>query len=203
MIGRKKSIDNIHVTKDSFFFAGTFSVQSANISYLTSSSSMIVTCLFAINAPASACMAVFESSSFGLSFNGIVSHSPGSLASSGVVGIPQRVFQQGVKQGLTSAVFDVKVFDVNVNGKIDDWPAFEQREALEVEVGDVKLSAGMSPTRTVGEKTCNCLTNSSTTLVLVYMNSLTTLVHVYIILLNRTCVFINNSITFIVFSARL
>ena len=138
-------------------FSGTYSVQSAKITHLTGTSNVEVTCSFAINAPAAACMAFFENSVFGLKFHGIILHSPGSMLSSGIVEIPQEVLQEGVMQGLSSIVFNVKVFDVNMNGLIEDWPSVEQRQALEVGLSDVKLSADMPTTHTAGKKCCCCL----------------------------------------------
>ena len=135
-------------------FAGTYSVQSVNITHLTDTDKVEVDCFFAINAPAAACMALFENSVFGLRFSGIVLHHPNALLSSVVINIPQAVLQEGVMQGLHSIVFDVKVFDVNANGLVEDWPAYEQSRALEVGLGDVKLSADMPTVHTVGEKSC-------------------------------------------------
>ena len=99
---------------------------------------MNVTCYFATNAPASACMVMFDNTSFGLRFNGSVHRPPSSLLSSGVINIPQAILQYGVMQELSSIVFDVKVFDVNMDGDITDLPAFEQVEALQVEIDDMQ-----------------------------------------------------------------
>ena len=137
--------------------SGTFSVQSANISHPTGTNNVEVTCFFATNSPASACMALFENASFGLSFNGSIPHPPGSLLSFAIVDIPQRVLQQGVMQMLSSVVFDVKVFDVYMNRDITDRPAFEQTEALVVELDEVEPTL-VESTRIVGKKCmCQCL----------------------------------------------
>ena len=120
---------------------------------------MNVTCLFAINAFASACMAHFENASLGLSFNGTVNHTHGSKESSGNVTISQEVFQQGE----SCVAFDVKVFDVDEDGNVAKKPAIEKYGALEVviHVNDAEPNPD-SPTPTTGEKTINMPTHTST-----------------------------------------
>ena len=96
-------------------------------------------------------MALFDNSSFGLRFNGTIPHPLGSPFSFTIIDIPQEVLQLGVLQGLSSVVFDMKVFDVNMNGDLIDRPAFEQAEVLEVELDEVELNP-MVTSHIVGEK---------------------------------------------------
>ena len=108
---------------------------------------MNVTCYFATNAFASACVAQFENASLGLAFNGTVDHTHGSLNSSGNVTVPQAVFQQGEGH----VAFDVKVFGVDENGNIAEKPAFEKNGALEVVTNEAERNSDTS-THATGEK---------------------------------------------------
>ena len=111
---------------------GTYSLQNASIYQPTNSVSVKVTCTFAVNAPSTGCSILFENVTLG-SFSSTVPRSPtGSLLSSGVVNIPQPIVRQAIMQGLTSAVFDVKLYDLNEEGKVTGSPAVEQRHVLEV-----------------------------------------------------------------------
>ena len=92
---------------------------------------MNVTCIFAINAPASACWVVFINSSLGLTFNGSVQHLLSQ--SSGVIIIPQLVLQHKVLQQLGRVTFNATVYDMSMDGNVTDHPAFEQEEALVIE----------------------------------------------------------------------
>ena len=110
-------------------FLGTYSVQSAKFDYLTNS--VNATCIFAINATASACWIVFINSSFGLAFDGLVHHF--LSRSTGLIDVPKTVLQHEVVQQLDSVVFDAKVYDMSMDGSVTDFPAFEQEEALVIE----------------------------------------------------------------------
>ena len=137
--------------------SGTHSVQNANFEHLTRTNSVNVTCFFAINAPASACMALFENSSFGLTFNGTVPHPPGSLLSSGFVSIPSRIYHSRVTQGLSSVVFDVDIYDIydmDFEGNITASLAFRQREVLEIEL-DIAEPNPTTATYFTGKKNSN------------------------------------------------
>ena len=112
-----------------YLFLGTYSVQNASFSPLPDASVMNVTCYFATNAFASACMAWFESTSLGLAFNGTVNHTHGSLNSSGNVTIPPKVLQHS---GVSHIIFDVKVFDVDTNGNTAEKPAYEETVRVEL-----------------------------------------------------------------------
>ena len=118
---------HIHV----FPFSGTYSVQFAKFDYLINS--VNATCIFAINAPASACWIVFINSSLGLTFDGLIQHSLHQPA--GLIPVPKTVLQHELLQELGKVVFDAKVYDMNMNenGADLDYPAFEQEEALVIE----------------------------------------------------------------------
>ena len=94
-------------------------------------SSVNVTCIFAINASASACWIIFINESFGFSFSGIVQHS--LPASTGLIHIPNNLLQLEIVQQLGSVVFDAKVYDMSMDGNVTDYPAFEQEEALVIQ----------------------------------------------------------------------
>ena len=111
-----------------YLFSGTHSVQDAAFSQLPSDNIVNVTCYFATNAFASACMAQFENASLGLTFNGTVDHLHGLLNSYGNVTVPTKIFPRGE----TNITFDVKVFDVDKVGSIANEPAFEQNGALKL-----------------------------------------------------------------------
>ena len=131
----------------STYFPGTHSVQAATFSHLPSTNIVNVTCYFATNAFASACMAQFENASLGLAFNGTADHPHRSKNSYGNVTIPPEVFQLGESH----VTFDVKVFDVDENGTIADEPAIEENGSLELVLNDAEPFPDTS-THVTGEK---------------------------------------------------
>ena len=110
-------------------FSGTYSVQSATFDYLNNR--VNATCIFAINATASACWILFINSSLGLAFDGLIQHF--LSRSTGLIDVPKTVLQHEVVQQLGSVVFDAKVYDMSIDGNVTDFPAFEQEEALVIE----------------------------------------------------------------------
>ena len=130
-----------------YHFSGTHSVQDAAFSHLPSASIVNVTCSFATNAFASACMARFENTSLGLAFNGTVDHPQGSIDSSGNITIPREIFQRRESR----VTFDVKVFDVDEDGNIAEKPAFERNGALELVLNETEPNPDSS-THATGEK---------------------------------------------------
>ena len=94
-------------------------------------SSVNATCIFAINAPASACKIVFINPSVGLSFSGIVNHSLSE--STGLIDIPITVLQHEVVQQLGSVAFHARVYDMSMNGTVPDNTAYELQIALVVQ----------------------------------------------------------------------
>ena len=122
--------------------SGTYSVQNAIFAYLNKSL-VRVTCFFAVSAPASSCLVIFENSYFQLSFNGTIQRPLNlQLSATGFIDIPQEIVQQG---DLSIAVFDAKIYDVNKNGNIMAGPAVEQKGALVIELfGEESISAYMT-----------------------------------------------------------
>ena len=120
-------------------FSGTYSVQSAKFENLTNS--VNVTCIFAINATASACWIVFINSSLGLTFDGLIQHF--LPMSTGLIDIPKTISQHEVVQQLGSVAFDAKVYDMSVDGNVTGYPAFEQGQAFVVET--IPLNPDLSP----------------------------------------------------------
>ena len=102
---------------------------------------MNVTCIFAINAIASACWIVFINSSIALTFDGLIEHF--LPVSTGLINIPKTISQHEVVQQLGSVAFDAKVYDMSVDGNVTDYPAFEQEQALVVEA--IPPSPDLSP----------------------------------------------------------
>ena len=102
---------------------------------------MNVTCIFAVNAPASACQVVFINSSLGIAFDGLIQHLVSH--STGLIDVPKTILQDEVVQQLGSVVFDAKVYDMSMDGNVTDYPAFEQEEALVIQA--IPLSADHSP----------------------------------------------------------
>ena len=111
------------------YFSDTYSTQSADFTRVNNS--VKVTCVFAINAPASACQIVFTNASLGLNFSGIVNHS--LPESTGLIDIPKTILQAEAMQHLGSVVFDVTVYDVNMDGSVTNDTAYEQGNGLVIE----------------------------------------------------------------------
>ena len=115
---------------------GTYSVQNASFQHLANNNSVKITCYFAINAAATRCLAMFDSPSSGAKFNCVVHvpHHPDLLQSSEVCHIPQENFYQVLLQGVTDAVFDVEVYDMDIQGEIPNRPAFKQQQVLAIKI---------------------------------------------------------------------
>ena len=125
-------------------FPATYSVQSATFALVNSR--VNATCIFAINAPASACKIVFINSSFGLNFIGTVNHS--LPESTGVIDIPQTILLDETVQQLGSVVFDAKVYDMSMDGTVTNDTAYELQEALVVRSTTLNTNISGSATGT-------------------------------------------------------
>ena len=108
-------------------FSATYRVQSATFALVNSS--VNVTCIFAINASASACWVVFINSSLGLNFSGTVNHS--LPESTGLIDIPGSILNKELEQ-LGCVVFNAKVYVMNMDGTVTYDIAYELQEALVV-----------------------------------------------------------------------
>ena len=119
-----------------------------------------VECFFAVCASVLGCKVDFNNSLLNVTFGDKIEHTNSALhtSSSGFIDIPQAI-QLEVMQGLRPVVFDVKVYDINIDDSInaDDGPAYEEYRALELKLDNTEPSPDMA-TSIIGKKDVNTVT---------------------------------------------